>query len=209
MSKLFLIDAGHGGIHPMTNQYVTPGKRSPEFPDGSVLYEGVNNRINAKLIVEGLRKDGLNAELLFDTWQDVPLSKRVKKVNEIAKEKDVVLISIHSDAFGKGWTDPKGITVFTSKGHTKSDIYADHIWQGLNCNFADITTMRTDRYSDGDVDKESQFYILTKTSCPAILLELGFHTNKQEATLMQTDVWRDKIVKSLVEGCNIIDRNER
>ncbi len=199
--KLFLIDAGHGGIHPTTKEYVTAGKRSP---DGK-FYEGVNNRINAKLIVTDLNSQGINSELLFDTWRDVSLSQRVKKVNELAKEKDVVLISIHSDAASNDWSSAKGISVYTSKGHTRSDDYATIMYNELEERFKDITNMRPDRFSDGDPDKESQFYILTKTTCPAMLLELGFHTNKEEVELMQTDAGRGRIIEAMREACKQIN----
>lgn len=202
MSKLFLIDAGHGGLHPMTNEYVTPGKRSPN----GLFYEGVNNRINTRLIVDDLKAKGLKAELLFDTWRDIPLSKRVQKVNEIAKEKDVVLISIHSDAASNDWSSAKGISVYTSKGHTKSDDYATIMYNELERNMSGMTNMRPDRYSDGDPDKESQFYILRKTNCPAMLLELGFHTNREEVQLMQTVEWRLSIVKSVTDACKEINK---
>ena len=45
----WILDAGHGGVHPETGEYQTRGKRSPTFPEtsehaGQVLYEGVRNR---------------------------------------------------------------------------------------------------------------------------------------------------------------------
>lgn len=195
MSKLFLIDAGHGGINPDTGKYVTSGKRSPVREDGTQFYEGVNNRINARLIVWALKEAGLKAELLHDTWQDIPLSERVQEVNTLAKQHDVILLSIHSDAYGNGkeWTSPKGFSVWTSKGKTKSDDLAKIYHGHLKKNFEAITDDRGIR--------EANFYILRATHCPAILLELGFHTNKQELTLMETPTWRNKIVKSIVEGC--------
>ena len=38
----WLLDPGHGGF--IDGVYQTAGKRSPEFPDGSRLYEGEFNR---------------------------------------------------------------------------------------------------------------------------------------------------------------------
>ena len=38
----WLLDPGHGGF--IDGVYQTAGKRSPEFPDGSQLYEGEFNR---------------------------------------------------------------------------------------------------------------------------------------------------------------------
>ena len=194
-----ILDAGHGGISPFNNEYVTAGKRSPKFEDGTQFYEGVNNRILVDLIYDALKYNGFDVVKLVDTWKDVPLSERVRKANELHKEKKSFLISIHSDAFGNGqeWTSPRGITVFTSKGETKSDFLAKWFHQELKCNFDGLTPDRG--------VKEADFYILRKTNCPALLLELGFHTNKEEVLLMQTDEWRSKVVKSIVDACSIIE----
>ena len=41
--------------------------------------------------------------------------------------------------------------------------------------------------SDGDIDKEANFYILKKTICPAFLTENGFFDNPVEASFMMTE----------------------
>lgn len=66
-----LIDNGHG--------LNTPGKRSPDgtFPEASY------NREIAKRIVADLTDRGYDAQLLVPEDQDIPLSERVKRVNEI------------------------------------------------------------------------------------------------------------------------------
>ena len=45
--------------------------------------------------------------------------------------------------------------------------------------------------------------MLRKTSMPAILCELGFHTNKEEATKMLTLEWKNNVVKSIVDAIKI------
>ena len=194
-----ILDAGHGGISPFNNEYVTPGKRSPKKEDGTQFYEGVNNRILVDMIYDALKDNGFDVVKLVDTWKDVPLSERVRKANELHEEKKSFLISIHSDAFGNGleWTSPRGITVFTSKGETKSDILARWFHQELACNFDGIT-------SDRGI-KEANFYILSKSHCPALLLELGFHTNREELRLMEGEDWKRRVVKSIVDACSIIE----
>ncbi len=97
------------------------------------------------------------------------------------------------------------MTVYTSIGDTPADPYATLIYKELECNLDGMTKFRSDYHRDGDPDKESQFYILVHTACPAILLELGFHTNKEEVELMQTLEWRQKIVKSVVDACLLIN----
>jgi N-acetylmuramoyl-L-alanine amidase len=194
-----ILDPGHGGISPFNNEYVTAGKRSPKKEDGTQFYEGVNNRILVDMIYDALKDNGFDVVKLVDTWKDVSLSERVRKANELHKEKKSFLISIHSDAFGNGqeWTSPKGITVFTSKGETKSDILAKWFHQELACNFDGISPDRR--------IKEANFYILRNTACPALLLELGFHTNREELRLMESEDWKRRAVKSIVDACSIIE----
>ncbi len=54
--------------------------------------------------------------------------------------------------------------------------------------------MRTD-YSDGDLDKERRFYVLTRTKMPAILTENFFMDNFEEfRDILNTREGRQKIV---------------
>ena len=59
--------------------------------------------------------------------------------------------------------------------------------------------MRRD-FSDGDSDKESSFYILTKTRCPAVLLENFFYDNREECAWLQTRLTKDRIAAAIVAG---------
>lgn len=203
-SILYILDSGHGGINPTTGKYVTPGKRSPKFDDGSVLYEGVNNRRIVKHWLTKFKEAGLEAIDLVDSWKDTSLVTRVEKANKLFKTRNCVYISVHSDAYGNGskWTSPSGISVYTSLGQTASDPIADLVLQEFICNFEDSVKWRLD-FSDGDRDKEAHFYVLRKTRMPAILIECGFHTNETQAKRMLTQEWLDKYTKSVIGGIKI------
>ena len=61
----WIIDAGHGGLHPETDEYQTRGKRSPTFPSaskykGEVLYEGVRNRKVLEYLKPLLKKQNIS-----------------------------------------------------------------------------------------------------------------------------------------------------
>lgn len=199
---LFILDNGHGGLNPSTGKYVTPGKRSPKFDDGSTLYEGVNNRINTELIIEGLEAAGMDAIDIVNDWRDIPLNERVRRANELARDNNCVYISIHSDANGNGihWDNASGIGVYQYTNASSNSVkLATFLRQELNCNFHGIAKDRK--------IKKANFYVLRKTSCPAVLLELGFHTNFDEAQRMLTFEWREKIVNSIVSACDIYTRN--
>jgi N-acetylmuramoyl-L-alanine amidase len=192
----FLLDPGHGGI--VNGEYVTPGKRSPLFPDGSVLYEGVNNRNNVKAVFNLAKNLGFKVVNMVAVEQDVSLISRVQAANSYGKKS--VYISFHSDAAGNGtdWHSANGITVFTSKGQSLSDKFADIIFKHLRSQFPQMN-FRQDM-TDNDPDKEENFFVLQRTVMPAVLLELGFHTNFKEAQYIQTQDFRLKMSKAIVDA---------
>lgn len=195
---LYLLDPGHGGL--INNVYQTTGKRSPLFDDKkTILYEGVNNRDNAVRIITLLMNNGFDCKDIVNSNEDVPLAKRVQIANELEKTRKCVYISIHSDAMGDGttWQPASGLSVYTSIGQTKSDIFAALAIDGLQEQFLNTVKWRTDE-TDKDEDKEENFYVLKNTTSPAILMELGFHTNKEEALHMLTNEWKSKIANAVL-----------
>jgi N-acetylmuramoyl-L-alanine amidase len=192
----FILDPGHGGI--VDGKYVTAGKRSPLFPDGSCLYEGVNNRDNVKRILKEAHKLGLRAIDIVDSESDISLGERVRRANLHGRK--AVYISIHSDAAGDGikWHPAKGITVFTSIGQTTSDKFADIVFKKLRNHFPTMNMRECN--VDGDHDKEANFFVLQRTVMPAVLLELGFHTNFNEAQYIQTEEFKLKMAKAVVDS---------
>lgn len=186
-----LIDNGHGQS--------TPGKRSP---DGRFL-EFQFNRTIAKQIVDDLRDRGYDAELLVPEDDDVSLKDRCKRVNDIvAREgkQNVILISIHANAFGNGkeWTSPSRWSVYTSKGQTMADDLAEQLAKAAIKNLPAMK-MRAD-FSDGDIDFEEDFKILRGTLCACVLSENGFMTNEKECRWLQTEEALSALVKTHVEG---------
>jgi N-acetylmuramoyl-L-alanine amidase len=199
-----LLDLGHGGIDPSTGKYVTAGKRMVK--DGITFYEGVNNRRVGKAIVEACLDKGLDAQLLYDDWRDMKLGQRVALANSIyfQNNKKVLLISIHSDAAGNGseWHSASGITTFIFDNAGKlSQRYANVVHNELICELEGLTKNRGVR--------RANFQILRDTACPAMLLELGFHTNKDEVQKMLSNEWLEKVVKAISNACEAIDRDSR
>ena len=198
MSKyLYIFDPGHGGL--INGKYQTAGKRSPKFPDGKVLFEGVNNRDNVKRIMEKFKANGLDCIDIVNSDADISLGTRVREANKLSKYRDCVYISIHSDAAGDGvkWHSASGISIWTSIGQTRSDMVAQLVVDSLQEKFGDTVKWRTNK-TDGDEDCEEQFYVLKATNCPAILCELGFHTNEAETKRMMTTEFKDKVCDAML-----------
>lgn len=194
MSKFtYILDAGHGTR--------TPGKRSPKFPDGSVLMEGVNNRDIVERLKLAFKDNDVDFFDCVASDDDISLKTRVDRANALAKTKKCVYISIHSDAAGDGsnWHPASGMSIYTSKGQTKSDEFAELVINELKAYFKNEVKWRTDN-TDGDQDKEENFYVLKETNCPAVLCELGFHTNLEEATKMLTVDFKNKVILAFVQA---------
>ena len=80
---VWLFDAGHGGI--VDGQYMTNGKRSPLWPDGTQYFEGVGNRqIVQKLIKKCDEHNIYNFDVVASEY-DIALSERVKIANQYYK----------------------------------------------------------------------------------------------------------------------------
>ena len=168
-----ILDYGHGGINPVTGEYVTPGKRSPVWGDGTQYFEGVGNRIIGAYLEEQLISAGINFLVTAKTYNDLPLRNRIRIANRCPDP--CFGISIHSNAGGG-----TGIEVFTSPGDTPADPMATlsvEVFKDVFPEYKD--RIRTD-YRDGDPDKEERFAILTGTKMPFFLPEAFFMDREKE-----------------------------
>jgi len=183
---IVLIDNGHGSN--------TKGKRSP---DGRLLEYAYAREIAMRLELE-LKKQGINTECIVKEEIDVPLDERCRRVNQY-KDSETILISIHCNAAGAGtWMNARGWEAWTSVGQTKSDKLATCLYSAAEW-YLNGMQIRKDN-SDGDVDKESQFYILKNTRCPAVLTENLFQDNKEDVDFLLSESGKKAIVDLHVRG---------
>ena len=178
--KIILLDNGHG--------IDTPGKCSPVWPDGTQLREWAYTRRVVKAVQERLLEQGVNVRIITPEDQDVPLKMRVDRINSIAKmhgASSCLLISVHLNA-SKKTNQARGWEIHTSKGTTASDRYADVFWDEANKIVGRTSRMRGD-YSDGDRDWDTNFYILSKSICPAVLTENLFMNHEADCRYLMSD----------------------
>jgi len=192
---LWLFDNGHGGI--IDGVYQTSGKRSPEWEDGTQLFEGEFNRSIVNRLVELCKNNNIDYVNLVDTQQDVSLRKRTDAANDIYREqkdkdgKNCIYVSVHANGFSK--ESAHGWGVYTSVGETKSDKIAQILFDKAKIEFPDHKMRRDTR--DGDDDKEANFWVLRKVVMPSILSENFFMTNREESRLLLSEEGRDRIAK--------------
>ncbi|NRA12000.1 MAG: N-acetylmuramoyl-L-alanine amidase [Crocinitomicaceae bacterium] len=202
----YLLDPGHGGI--IDGVYQTSGKRSPEwddreFPDGSpyVLYEGVNNRDVVNRILNALSALNISTKDIVDSESDIGLTERSNRANELHKESPCVLISIHSNAYGSGWTSPTGIDIFIYNGSVSEAT------KNMQTVFCDKVKAAMNGMTEWRGAKAENFAILRQSNCSSILIEGGFHSNKDEVKLMLTEEWKEPFVQSIVDAIQYVEEN--
>ena len=184
------IDAGHGKY--------TAGKRcsKPLDPDETrewVLNSRIANRVCARLEAAGvtaLRVDDVTGE------SDVALSERVQKANAAGC---ALYISIHHDS-GVGGGAGGGVTVFS---HPKSSAKAAALRGAVYGHVIACGGLRGNR---ANPETTADFYVLRKTSMPAILIECGFMDSKTDVPVILTDAYAENVARGIAEGvCEVLD----
>lgn len=190
MSKIVILDNGHGGV--IGGEYQTDGKRSPDWEQGT-LYEGMFNRWVVNRVIEKLDRLEIPYFHISPEYTDTILAERVRRANLIYEANpNTYILSIHANAGGG-----TGIEGFTTVGETKADPIGEVFLSDLEDALSDQTRMRFDR-TDGDKDKEVNYYILRKAKAPAFLLECGFMDNESDYNNLWDDDYLNVLVDSIV-----------
>jgi N-acetylmuramoyl-L-alanine amidase len=212
MSKFnYIIDNGHGGV--IDGIYQTAPNYDKDNPktwrkmwvhNDIPIFEGEFNRLVAERLCHKLDVGCIDNFLLVHEKEDIGLQERVERVNNLCVKHDkrnipYILISIHGNAGGG-----LGDEIWTSVGETKSDNFVSKFSEGYRSVLSD-RKFRKDM-SDGDIDKESNFYILKHTVCPAFLTENGFFDNEEEANFMMSEEGIEAFAEAHYQGIKKIEQ---
>lgn len=179
-----VLDAGHG--------INTAGKRCLKAIDPNETREWtLNDRICDK--VENLLKayEGYQLLRVDDTTgkTDIALATRTTNANKFGAD---IYISVHHNAGVKGGSGG-GVMAFT---YTKVDDSTKN-WQSelynAIINATGLKGNRSTPLSTGD------FYVLRKTTMPAVLLECGFMDSTTDTPIILTEAYADKVAKAIVD----------
>ncbi len=186
---LWILDNGHG--------IDTPGKRSPRLMDGRQLLEYRFNREVVGLILSLMEKKGLRSFQLVPEEEDIPLSIRVARANQLFKTDICVTVAVHSNAYGDGrhFTVPRGIETY----YHESSHAGKRIAEMFQENLVQITGWRNRGIRRGN------FQLIRDTSMPAILTENGFYTNREQLEYLLDPDWRTRIAEAHVEAIKEIE----
>ena len=189
----WILDNGHGED--------TEGKRSPEYAPNKQLKEGDFNRIIVNKLYKRLEEEGINSSILVPERTDIDIEKRFKRIDKEKDTKPRIYLAIHANSIplqNNKWSSINGIEVYYRKQDNFSkevaDTFLDYLIESTGANNRGIKT--------------ANFYLLENSNSidiPAILIESGFLTNKEELQKLLSDSYQDKIVEGLLNAIKEIN----
>ena len=204
---ILFVDMGHGGLDPMTREYLTSesiGKKTlhtngKAYHNNGWFYEGHFNRQMGNEFIEKATAAGFYCVPVSHPWQDNSLKDRTDTANAIARKFGgrSLFISFHSNAAGVGTapqTGAEGVCSFVYKLGTETAVLALSITQNLEKVFDKYGSKRR-----ASLVLDNPLHITTATQMPAILFELGFFDNPNNADLIINPTFRTALVTSMIE----------
>lgn len=193
-----LIDPGHGGTDL--------GRSNKTGMSEKMLNLDVARRL--KFILE---RKKIKVTLTRDTDLAVSLEKRAAMARKISAD---LFISIHFNA-AENAPEASGIETFIlppqgqrSTNDTSRDTrtlymrYNGHLNNPWNVLLGyHVHASLTEKFKTGDRGlRRARFHVLRENTCPAVLVECGFLSNKGEAMLINQPLHREKIAQALADG---------
>lgn len=169
-----VIDPGHGGSDP-----------------GAV---GINGLRETNIVLEVslkvahlLNQKGVNTILTRNSEITLDLQPRVSKANT---SKADAFVSIHANATRGKKREVNGVETYYYSGYKGYNLAKNIHKQLLNAAY---------KSPDRGIRK-SRFYVIRKTSMPAVLVELGFVTGFNDAELLRQKSYREKMAFAISTG---------
>lgn len=104
-------------------------------------------------------------------------------------------VSLHTNAAGNGgWYDARGLEIYTSSGPMSAprNVLAGEL---VNAFHAAGVILRPT-----PIVHRMDLTVLTKTDAPAVLIEYGFHTNREDVALLSDSAYRDTLALATAKG---------
>ena len=189
LNKVVYLDAGHGGYDPGASYFGISEKS---------LTLAIQSRVKAKLEAERYQ---VVTTRTSDTYVD--LTDRSRAAN--ASESDI-FVSIHINASGSSVA--QGIETYYYQPYAEypSRINATYHANPTRLSMSDTlanaiqSSLINATGAQNQGVKRQTFAVLRETTAPAVLLELGFLSNPQEAARLNTSAYQETLANAIVAG---------
>ncbi|MEM6251507.1 MAG: DUF3747 domain-containing protein [Cyanobacteria bacterium P01_D01_bin.156] len=170
---LVMIDPGHGGRDPGAV--------------GNGLQEKEINLFISRRVRSTLEQRGYRVAMTRNSDVEVDLQPRV----DIAERANAtVFVSIHANAISLSRPEVNGLeTYYFSTGRSLAQSIQSRVLRSTNLRDRGV--------------RQARFYVLRNTSMPAVLVETGFITGREDSARFQSNAAREQIADAIAQG--IID----
>jgi N-acetylmuramoyl-L-alanine amidase len=172
LSGTVVIDPGHGGKDPGTTSVLG-------------FYEKSVNLSVANKVARLLEQRGLRVKMTRTDDYSVELEDRVAIANNLNAD---LFVSIHSDSFPK--SSRRGYTIYIARSASSSSRQAANAiarsMSGTGLNSFGVQT--------------AGYHVLTGTRGPAVLVEMGYLSNRSEAALLRSGSFQDRLAQAVADG---------
>lgn len=192
------VNAGHQRYGDYRKDPIYPGAKKKRYKVGvgtsgrwshKAEYE-INLRVALKLRA-ALEKEGATVVMIRET-NNVNISnvKRSRIMNEAGCD---IALNLHCNSVA-GNSKANGLRLYTvSVGKTKAESYA--IAKVLAPAYCESTGAK-----NGGITRSRGYISLNYSTVPAILVEMGYMSNKHDDLLLATDEYQQKIADGITEG---------
>jgi len=171
-SGTVVIDAGHGGKDPGATSVLG-------------FYEKDVNLSVARQVARLLEQRGLRVKMTRTSDYFVELEDRAAIAKNLRAD---LFVSIHSDSFPK--SSRRGYTVYIARSASSSSRQAasaiSRSMSGTGLNSFGVQT--------------AGYHVLTGTRGPAVLVELGYLSNRSEAALLRSSSFQTRLAQAVADG---------
>ena len=177
--NLVVIDSGHGGMDP--------GKVGVN----GAYEKDINLSIAGKL-KKILEEQGMTVVMTREDENSLADSKSEdmkKRVSIINEKRPVLAVSIHQNSYSS--EEVHGAQVFYYSHSTEGERAAKIMQEILR----DVDKGNTRQAKANDI-----YYMLKRTEVPVIIVECGFLSNRQEAALLITEEYQEKMAQAIAQG---------
>lgn len=180
-----VIDAGHGGRDP--------GKETDSGVEEKVINLQIALRLKKLLEAQGIRVV-LTREDDNGLYEEKDDNKKVQDMRRrceiIAEAEPVFTISIHQNSYPEEYV--KGAQTFYYGQSPEGKELAEQIQASL--------IERLDQENHRVPKANDSYYMLKRTTSPTVIVECGFLSNQQEASLLQTEAYQEKAAWAIHMG---------
>ncbi len=173
--KVIVVDPGHGGVDP-----------------GAIGFSGLQEKVVTLAVGQNLESllQGAGASVIMTRTGDQSVSN-TKRVEIANKARADLFVSIHANAFTS--PDANGTETYYYENNENSAA-SKFLAQAIQGEFLSTLGLR-----DRGV-KEKNFFVLTNSEMPAVLVEMAFLTNQKEEELLRDAKTQKILAEALFRG---------